>query len=269
MLVTKIIGETTAELSNRLKIQHGYDKVAICGKLDPMARGEVRVLINQNTKLMSQYLSSIKTYEFKLVIGVKTDTDDIMGLVTNTGNNDTGNNDTGNHDTGNHDTGNHDTGNHDTSNISSHILDICSRKTQHFHPFSAIKLKIDGVRKSLHHWALAGKLNTSNLPSKQVSVDQVTIKDSYTVDLHSHYVDIVNRLNRISSHNRGTFRVDQILTSWDTTIQSLDRDNITHLEVIPIEMTVSSGFYIRMLAYYLYEDYGIVSNIFDINRIRT
>lgn len=254
MLVTKIIGETTAELSNRLKIQHGYDKVAICGKLDPMARGEVRVLINQNTKLMSQYLSSIKTYEFKLVIGVKTDTDDIMGLVTNTGNNETGNN---------------ETGNHDTSNISSHILDICSRKTQHFHPFSAIKLKIDGVRKSLHHWALAGKLNTSNLPSKQVSVDQVTIKDSYTVDLHSHYVDIVNRLNRISSHNRGTFRVDQILTSWDTTIQSLDRDNITHLEVIPIEMTVSSGFYIRMLAYYLYEDYGIVSNIFDINRIRT
>ena len=244
MLVTKNIGETTAELSNRLKIQHGYDKVAICGKLDPMARGAVRVLINQNTKLMSQYLSSIKTYEFKLVIGVKTDTDDIMGLVTNTGN-------------------------HDTSNISSYILDICSRKTQHFHPFSAIKLKIDGVRKSLHQWALAGKLTTSDLPSKPVSVDQVTIKDSYTVDLHSHYVDIVNRLNRVSSYNRGTFRVDQILTSWDTTIQSLDRDNITHLEVIPIEMTVSSGFYIRMLAYYLYEDYGIVSNIFDINRIRT
>jgi len=244
MLVTKNIGETTAELSNRLKIQHGYDKVAICGKLDPMARGEVRVLINENTKLMNQYLNSVKTYEFKLVMGIKTDTDDIMGIVTNIGNN-------------------------DTSNISSYILDICSRKIQHFHPFSAIKLKIDGVRKSLHQWALAGKLTTSNLPSKQVSVDQVIIKDSYTVDLHSHYVDIVNRLNRVSSYNRDTFRVDQILTSWDSTIQSLVSNNITHLEVIPIEMTVSSGFYIRMLSYYLYEDYKIVSNIFDINRIRT
>ena len=113
MIVTKHVGETTSELSNRLKTQYGYNKIAICGKLDPMARGVVRILINENTKLMNSYLNSIKTYRFQLVIGVKTDTDDIMGVVTNIANYKTVN----------------------INTIKSHIVEICSRKIQHFHPF--------------------------------------------------------------------------------------------------------------------------------------
>jgi len=247
MIVTKYVGETTSELSNRLKTQYGYDKIAICGKLDPMARGVVRILINENTKLMNSYLNSIKTYRFQLVIGVKTDTDDIMGVVTNIANYKTVN----------------------INTIKSHIVEICSRKIQHFHPFSAIKVKIDGLRKSLHYWTLAGKITKSNLPRKEVSVEKLTIHDSYRVDINAYYKEIINRLTMVSSSNKETFRINQITSGWSNTLKLLHRQNITSLQVLPIELTVSSGFYIRMLAYYLYEDYNIISNIYDIHRIIT
>jgi len=82
LLVYKKVGETTAELSRRVKQENGARKVAICGKLDPMARGLTRVLTDEKTKLMSIYLTNNKTYEFKLVFDIKTDTDDIMGRIT-------------------------------------------------------------------------------------------------------------------------------------------------------------------------------------------
>ena len=40
----KEIGETTKEFSDRIKDKYNATKVAICGKLDPMAKGKVRLL---------------------------------------------------------------------------------------------------------------------------------------------------------------------------------------------------------------------------------
>ncbi len=246
MLVQKNIGETTSELSSRIKKEYSCNKVAVCGKLDPMARGVVRVLINENTKLMEQYLNSIKTYRFKLVLGIKTDTDDIMGLVSHTNNL-----------------------SHNTTMINKYIIEICSRKIQHFHPFSAIKVKINGDRRSLHHWTLAGKINRSNLPSKDISVENIVIDKPYFILISDYYSIICHRLSSISTNNIDIFRVKPIISSWTNTYHDLMTKSVDQVQVIPIELRVSSGFYVRMLSYYLFEDYGIESHIFDIHRIFT
>ena len=49
--VYKKIGETTAELSTRIKKQYNAKKVAVCGKLDPMARGLTKVLLDEEQLL--------------------------------------------------------------------------------------------------------------------------------------------------------------------------------------------------------------------------
>ena len=128
--VYKQIGETTAELSSRIKKQYNAKKVAVCGKLDPMARGLTKVLLDDKTKLMEKYLTNDKTYEFKIVFNIKTDTDDIMGLIV-------------------------DYDKLEDEDISSYIRyidEILNKDQQHFHPFSAIKVKIDDRRQSLHQW---------------------------------------------------------------------------------------------------------------------
>ena len=57
IFVDKRIGETTSELADRVKSETGANKVVICGKLDPMAHGITRALLDENTKLMEQHLN--------------------------------------------------------------------------------------------------------------------------------------------------------------------------------------------------------------------
>ena len=81
MFYHKSLGETTSEFANRVSQLHNGAKTCACGKLDPMARGITRVLVGKKTKEMEKHLNSNKTYEFYIVPGISTDSDDIMGLI--------------------------------------------------------------------------------------------------------------------------------------------------------------------------------------------
>tara|TARA_Y100000389_G_scaffold205037_1_gene262279 strand:- start:1194 stop:1949 length:756 start_codon:yes stop_codon:yes gene_type:complete len=246
LLVYKRVGETTAELSNRIKQEQNASKVAICGKLDPMARGLTRALTNEKTKLMSTYLTNNKTYEFKLVFDIKTDTDDIMGRILSY--------------------------NHSQNTCSrmevykSYINEICQYDEQHFHPFSAIKLTIDGKRQSLHQWTKERNMNLTNLPKKKVTVLEKEFGDLQTINFNSYKSNIDDRLSKINQSHKSTFRVDEIQNCWNEFVGISTSIDMTHLVILPIKLRVSSGFYIRMLPYYLKEIYGVNSHIYDIHR---
>tara|TARA_B110000977_G_C11089826_1_gene496310 strand:+ start:8324 stop:9079 length:756 start_codon:yes stop_codon:yes gene_type:complete len=244
--IYKRVGETTGDLANRIKAEHNADKVAICGKLDPMARGITTALIDGSTKLMSKYLTTIKTYEFKLVLNIKTDTDDIMGMITG----------------------------HNSQKITDeyiskckHYIDeLCAFNTQHFHPFSAIKVKINGERKSLHYWALKGELDMNDLPTKVVTVLEKEYGDAYQIQFSSYHRQVIERLSKVNSQQKRVFRIPSIAHSWDNILMENGNSN-DKITILPIKMKVTSGFYIRMLAYYLKKIYDIDSHIFDIHRI--
>ena len=165
--ITKNIGETTSELAERVKRMYGYKKVAICGKLDPMARGITKYVADENTKLMNNYLYNIKTYEFYLVLNINTDTDDIMGIIR--GARDESSN---------------------IEKVTEYLHGLMSETEQHFHPFSAIKHKIGGVRKSLHQWALEGYCSTEMLPKKASKVYNMTIGHPVKMNL-GEYINII------------------------------------------------------------------------------
>ena len=84
----KFFIKPTSITSNDFKLSLIKDKglakkSCYCGRLDPMARGKMLFLENNECKKMDNYLSSDKIYEFELIQGISTDTDDILGLIQN------------------------------------------------------------------------------------------------------------------------------------------------------------------------------------------
>lgn len=234
----KFIGETISEFSERIKNKYNAKKLAVCGKLDPMAYGYIRVLLDKNTKFMEQYLDNTKKYEFFLIHGIKTNTDDILGKII-------------------------------TKNYSPSIdytLDfiksnLSKRNTQHFHPFSAIKIKYNGERKSLHQ--LTKENVDIPLPQKEAKILDLSISDTKTCNLNYYKKIILRQLDKIKKENYSKFEVSDIIEQW----KKLEYNSVISYNIIKI--TVTSGYYIRMIPHYIYRELGLSSHVMLIKRIDT
>jgi len=233
-LCYKNTGETTGELSNRLKEQYHWNKAAICGKLDPMARGLVAVLSNENTKLMDTFLNTCKEYEFNIVDGISTDSDDVLGMhkvITNIRHKEL---------------------------IEQYMDNLHYKQSQNFHHFSAKRLNKLGKNKPLWYWYKAGLLNNDEIPSKPVSVFKVVKISEYTSPV-LQYRDIA--VSNVQTLNSNKFNKENILKSWS----QIEDYNIKPLHIYKYKICVSSGFYVRMIAKELNE-LGVNCHIYDINR---
>lgn len=58
------------------------DKITYVGRLDPMAEGWMHVLWNGDMEEKASLSSLDKTYEIEVVLGISTDTGDVLGLIT-------------------------------------------------------------------------------------------------------------------------------------------------------------------------------------------
>ena len=73
-------GITMNQLINRIKLESGINKICFCDRLDPMACGIVSILKGEECKSDNKYNSN-KVYKVKMVIGIKTDSDDVLGII--------------------------------------------------------------------------------------------------------------------------------------------------------------------------------------------
>ncbi len=88
VVLNKKRGETPLELLHSWKIE--YSKVnplilttplSYAGRLDPMAEGKMLVLIGDECKKQSAYIKLDKEYEIEIVLDLKTDTGDVLGMA--------------------------------------------------------------------------------------------------------------------------------------------------------------------------------------------
>lgn len=78
-------GETPLECLNRFKAdnpEYAGEKMTYAGRLDPLASGVLLVLVGEECKKKDKYLGLDKEYMIEVLFGFKTDTGDILGLVT-------------------------------------------------------------------------------------------------------------------------------------------------------------------------------------------
>jgi tRNA pseudouridine55 synthase len=83
LVLNKQVGETPLECINRFKESHSEYanvKMTYAGRLDPMAEGVLIVLTGEMVHKKEEFLKLPKTYECVAVLGVSTDTYDVLGL---------------------------------------------------------------------------------------------------------------------------------------------------------------------------------------------
>jgi hypothetical protein len=81
-LIYKPSGLTINQFIKRIKEQYQNEKICYAGRLDPMARGLVPVLFNEECNNMEDFTTMSKTYQVMIMIGIQTDTDDGLGILT-------------------------------------------------------------------------------------------------------------------------------------------------------------------------------------------
>jgi tRNA pseudouridine(55) synthase len=81
--IYKNLGETPLMALKRLakdRPELSGQKMTYAGRLDPMAEGELLVLVGDECKKKDEYLGMDKEYEFEMLFGFKTDSYDLLGL---------------------------------------------------------------------------------------------------------------------------------------------------------------------------------------------
>ncbi|MDD3725866.1 MAG: tRNA pseudouridine(55) synthase TruB [Candidatus Ratteibacteria bacterium] len=80
--VNKPDGITSYDVIRFIKRTFGLkNKIGHAGTLDPLASGVLIICIGKGTKMSNVFMHEDKEYEARLLLGIKTDTDDIKGKV--------------------------------------------------------------------------------------------------------------------------------------------------------------------------------------------
>ena len=217
-------------------------KSCYIGRLDPMARGNMLFLENKDCSLMNTFIGTRKSYEFEIIIGLSTDTDDILGILDNKDLN------------------------YNTESILSKVdLEINNSITitnQKFHRYSSFMLRKGDKRLPIWEWNKLNKLDKEDIPSKEVSIDAISTIDHKTYTLKELLEDFIGRISLLNKKH--TFRQQEIIQQWKN-LTKLYSDQ-TSVRSIKVMCNVSSGFYIRELANTIKNKIKFPLLIHDINR---
>jgi tRNA pseudouridine55 synthase len=241
--IYKPIGQTPNELIEIYKKDNKQaTKVSFTGRLDPMARGKMGLLVNDECKLHDKYISHNKTYEFQVLFGFKTDTFDVLGILNEY---------------------------HKPFRqmIDSIKLEKYVGKTkQEYPPYSSIVVN----KKPLWEWSKLGLINSIKpLPSKTVEIyefEEIPYDspiDSYE-KLHEKIKTMIYSLSEI---NQPKFRVPEINTMWNTYFESYKDELVKCKPIIKkYRAKVSSGTYIRSITNQIGKEIGCGAIALDIHR---
>jgi tRNA pseudouridine(55) synthase len=217
---------------------YNFNKIAYVGRLDPMAHGLITILTDDDLTLMKEYMLRSKTYIFKFIIGINTDTDDILGLNIS-----------------------------DQKNITINIEDIIKYITNHenqfnqkYHNFSSYKPSnkdIDGKRKEMWWWS-SNTTETVSVPSRKVIIFNKEIKKIETINGNDFKNKIIENIKKIEDNK---FRKEKIIEQWKNY-----NFNESYIQ-FECELSVSSGFYIRQFIKDMSDKLNVKLIVTDINRI--
>jgi tRNA U55 pseudouridine synthase TruB len=253
----KNIGETMGELINRFRSENNLDKdikIAFAGRLDPIAYGKVIILTHNDVYKKDEYCSFNKIYQCKIVQGFKTDTFDIMGLVSNI-----------------------DTSMlYDFNNLYDNVINYSFE--QEYPAYSSYKVAdINGVKRPLW-FCNKNNIKINSVPTKQINLFYGKQIEQYEINYTDLYKLITNKIDSVKSK---TFRQDEILEKWKSILLKPNNpdypdysdypdypdypdysDYSNNVIISSWEFKISSGGYIRHLAN------NMNGSCFDIERIK-
>ncbi len=205
------------------------------GRLDPMAEGVLLVLSGEMTKKKEEYLSVDKEYEISVLVGVSTDTGDVLGIVEEVG----------------------DVGEVDDSLILEKNAQLVGTHEEPYPIFSS--KPVNG--KPLFEWARNAPLLAKDIPLHTVVIDSIEMLSKRYFTLRELLDEIKNRIQCVE----GDFRQDAIVRKWESTVEEYGENNVC---MIKLRIKCGSGAYMRVIAQKLARSLGYAGLAYHIKRTR-
>ena len=234
ILLYKQLGQTPLEAIQALDIK---EKVGYAGRLDPMAEGLLLLLVGEENKKKVSYEGLTKEYRFECLVGLETDSLDVLGLVTNV---------------------------YSGSQISI-SRSALERALSGFEGSGDLPYPIYSSKrvqgKPLFYWARANKLSEIEIPSKKVHISRLELNSTQVMAGKEIALDAIEKVHMV----RGDFRQKAIIERWrEFQIKHGEKDFI----VADMTAQVSSGTYIRSLCREIGRSFGTCGMAQSIRRTR-
>ncbi len=235
--IYKPLAKTPLEMIHLLKKQKEYANLSMtyAGRLDPLAHGVLLIVVDEAIKEKERYLNLPKVYEFQALLGVSTDTYDILGLLQPQENISREIN--------------------VNSIVNEYVNKALNMSSQTYPPFSSKAVQ----GKPLFQWAKENRLEEIEIPKRDISITQFALIDTKFIGKEALKDRIFDNIDSV----HGDFRQDDIKNHWriffETTYQ-------TKYQIIKCKVSCSSGTYIRGLINDLGNELGCGAIALDIFR---
>jgi tRNA U55 pseudouridine synthase TruB len=247
--IQKKIGETPLEAMEAWRLRTRLDPtipLAYAGRLDPMASGTLLVLIGHECKKQTLYHNLDKEYEFEILLGISTDTGDVLGLGSK-----------------------ENVSRKPTSAYSRVEMQDVLRSMRGSHTFKYPRFSARTVRGiPLHEWTLRGGLDDSDIPTYTGVVQSIWCIDTYTLsasELKRQILEKINTIPPVTDLRKALgadFRRGEIIPRWHTLLGA----STCVYTIVKARAIVSSGTYIRTLSEEYGKRLGIPALTFSIHR---
>lgn len=218
--------------------KYTYENIAYVGRLDPMAHGLITILTGKDVKDMEEYQKKAKVYKFKFIMGMNTDTDDILGIQTINNKEDQTNLET----------------------IIEFINSFPNEYNQKYHTFSSFKIakrNDAGKRKPLWWWTVNNYI-VDEIPSKKVKIYEKKISKIELREGETIRAEFLDKIYKIEDNK---FRKEETILQWKEMDFGYKYNEIT------CTFSVSSGFYIRQFVRDMSDILNVKMIVTDIERI--
>lgn len=229
--------ETPLQTIERYVLAHPeFKKVRMtyAGRLDPMAEGLLLVLTGEKNKERDTYTGLDKDYEFEFMLGVGTDTHDVLGKVTSSSEKGVG------------------------DEMIKKALSKYVGKFKQQYPAYSSKV-VNGI--PLFDYARRGKIASIVRPEHEVEVKSLDYIGSRTIGKDELWADMESVVGAVD----GDFRQKEILDGWHEFFNRTDKiEFIIH----KAKVSCGSGFYVRQLVHDIGKDLGCGAVTMSILRTR-
>lgn len=259
--VWKPLGKTPLETANAFRARGVYVRgtrvlvpatvpIAYAGRLDPMAEGVLLLLLGDTCKEIVHYRDHDKTYIVEVLLGVTTDTGDLLGLV------------------------NEVAGKKYDPNSLKKVLQLFLGTHEWEYPVFSSKT-VQG--KPLFRWFYEGRIGDIVIPKRTMVIHSVRFVDTREIsasELHEQVharIAQVTQVEEVDKEWGKDFRRTDVLEAWDAHLaeyRSLASVSLHNFTVLTFECHCGSGTYMRTLAEKIGGALGVPACAFSITRTR-
>lgn len=197
-------------------------KRSYAGRLDPMAEGQLIAVYGDELKNKDQYIGLDKIYEIDVVLGIQTDTGDVLGVVDDIV---------------------FDSANQKLSEekIKSEIAKLIGKHNMPYPNFSSKTVRGIPLHTLTRESAQQGLKRDEENPYKAVEIFDIKFLSQENIKLCDLANQSIDRVSKVG----GDFRQEEIKAKWKSLADSMNASR--ELSVLKLLVDCSSGTYMRWL----------------------